>query len=171
MKLGIEKTAMIRVRAGISYALTDAMDEGHCGQPTDELVPLAEKLLEVPQQLIRTALELELREGSVIADRVGETPCVFLAGLHRAERTIADRLMRLASAPLPWRPIEQTAYARTIHLTQPAKENIIPTTRRGAPQGGRHQIGTPAGFGSEQVAGFTLECMAGFVGIRFPVEP
>jgi hypothetical protein len=25
---------------------------------------------------------------------------------------------------------------------------------------------TPAGFGSEQVAGFTLECMAGFVGIR-----
>jgi hypothetical protein len=27
----------------------------------------------------------------VIADRVGETPCVFLAGLHRAERTIADR--------------------------------------------------------------------------------
>jgi hypothetical protein len=35
-----------------------------------------------------------------------------------------------------------------------------------APHGGRHQIGTPAGFGSEQVAGFTLECMAGFVGIR-----
>jgi hypothetical protein len=31
---------------------------------------------------------------------------------------------------------------------------------------GRHQIGTPAGFGSEQVAGFRLECMAGFVGIR-----
>jgi len=29
MKLGIEKTAMIRVRSGISYALTEAMDEGH----------------------------------------------------------------------------------------------------------------------------------------------
>ena len=28
MKLGIEKTAMIRVRAGIPYALTEAMDEG-----------------------------------------------------------------------------------------------------------------------------------------------
>ena len=34
MKLGIEKTAMVRVRAGISYALTEAMDEGHCGLPT-----------------------------------------------------------------------------------------------------------------------------------------
>jgi exodeoxyribonuclease V alpha subunit len=102
MKLGIEKTAMVRVRAGISYALTEAMDEGHCGLPTDELVPLAERLLEVPQQLIRTALELELQEGTVIADQVGETPCIFLAGLHRAERTIAHRLIRLANGTLPW---------------------------------------------------------------------
>ena len=102
MKLGVEKTAVIRVRAGISYALTGAMDEGHCGLPTEELVPLAEKLLEVPQQLIRTALELELTEGTVIADRVGETPCVFLAGLYRAERTIAGRLKRLANGILPW---------------------------------------------------------------------
>jgi exodeoxyribonuclease V alpha subunit len=30
-RLGIEKTALIRVRAGIGYALTEAMDEGHCG--------------------------------------------------------------------------------------------------------------------------------------------
>jgi hypothetical protein len=67
MKLGIEKTAMVRVRAGISYALTEAMDEGHCGLPTEELIPLAEKLLEVPQELIRTALELELQEGTVVA--------------------------------------------------------------------------------------------------------
>jgi exodeoxyribonuclease V alpha subunit len=34
MKLGIEKTAMIRLRAGVSYALTEA----HCGLPTDQLI-------------------------------------------------------------------------------------------------------------------------------------
>jgi exodeoxyribonuclease V alpha subunit len=45
MKLGIEKTAMIRLRAGISYALTEAMDEGHCGLPTDQLIPLAAVLM------------------------------------------------------------------------------------------------------------------------------
>ncbi|MGA8323345.1 MAG: ATP-dependent RecD-like DNA helicase [Xanthobacteraceae bacterium] len=106
MKLGIEKTAMVRVRAGISYALTEAMDGGHCGLPTDELVPLGEKLVEVAQELIRTALDLELQEGTVIADRVGEMPCVFLAGLHRAERTIANRLMRLMDGALPWPWIE-----------------------------------------------------------------
>jgi len=32
--------------------------------------PLAEKLLEVPQELVRAAIDLELREGNVIADRV-----------------------------------------------------------------------------------------------------
>jgi exodeoxyribonuclease V alpha subunit len=48
--------------------------------------------------LIQTALELELTDGTVIADRVGEMPCVFLAGLYRAERTIAERLTRLTLA-------------------------------------------------------------------------
>ena len=71
MKLGIEKTAMIRLRAGISYALTEAMDEGHCGLPTDQLIPLAEELLEAPRELILTALELERSDGAVIADNVG----------------------------------------------------------------------------------------------------
>jgi exodeoxyribonuclease V alpha subunit len=92
MKLGIDKTAMTRVRAGISYALTEAMDEGHCGLPVAELAPLAEKLLDVPQELIHT----------VIADRLADTDCVFLAGLHRAERAIADRLLILNEGNLPW---------------------------------------------------------------------
>src|SRR5262249_6336490 len=43
-----------------------------------------------------------LQEGTVIADQVGEAPCVFLAGLYRAERTISDRLKRLANGTLPW---------------------------------------------------------------------
>src|SRR6201996_7000866 len=106
MKLGIEKTAMVRVRAGISYALTEAMDGGHCGLPTDELVPLAEKLLEVPQELIRTALDLELAEGTVIADQIGKIDCVFLASLYRAERAIAERLLTLAKGELPWAAID-----------------------------------------------------------------
>jgi exodeoxyribonuclease V alpha subunit len=102
MKLGIEKTAMIRVRAGISFALTEAMDEGHCGLPTNELMPLAEKLLDVPMQLVRAALDLETSEGTVVADSVGEMHCVFLAGLHRAERIIAERLVWLTNGKLPW---------------------------------------------------------------------
>ena len=106
MKLGVEKTAMIRVRAGISYALTEAMDDGHCGLPTADLLPLAEKLLEVGADLIRTALNLELADGTVIADSLGETDCIFLASLYRAEQAIAEKLLALARAKLPWGSIE-----------------------------------------------------------------
>jgi exodeoxyribonuclease V alpha subunit len=102
MRLGIEKTAMIRIRAGISYALTQAMDEGHCGLPTDELVPLAAELLGAPSELVEAALGLEVGEGTVIADTVDGIPCVFLGGLYRAERVIAERLTRLIEGPLPW---------------------------------------------------------------------
>src|SRR5713101_1741511 len=105
MKLGIEKTAMIRVRAGISYALTEAMDDGHCGLPTAELVPLAVELL-ISKELVQTALDLELSEGTVIAASVGETPCVFLGGLFRAEQVIAERLMTLACGKLPWQIVD-----------------------------------------------------------------
>jgi exodeoxyribonuclease V alpha subunit len=106
MKLGIDKTAVIRVRAGISYALSEAMGEGHCGLPAGELASLAEKLLEVLRDLIGSALGLELADGTVVADRVGETDCVFLASLYRAERAIAERLLKLAAGKLPWPPIE-----------------------------------------------------------------
>jgi exodeoxyribonuclease V alpha subunit len=91
MKLGIEK-----------ISLTKAMDEGHCGLPMVDLIPLAEKLLEVPINLVRTALDLETSEGTVVADSVGETSCIFVAGLHRAEGVIAERLVKLANGKLPW---------------------------------------------------------------------
>ena len=105
-KLGIEKTAMIRARAGIGYALSEAMDEGHCGLPLTQLVPMAVALLDVPAAIIETALGLELQDGEVIADDVDAEPCVFLAGLHRAERAIAARIGTLRSGALPWPAID-----------------------------------------------------------------
>ena len=105
-KLGIEKTAMVRLCAGISYALTEAMGQGHCGLPVAELKDLAEKLLEVDRALITTALELELVGGTVIADTVGERECIFLGGLYHAEKKIAERLKTLLTGALPWPAID-----------------------------------------------------------------
>src|SRR5271165_2371549 len=53
------------------------------------------------------------------------------------------------------RPLDPSGQAKH-HSIDPRKQT----------PGGRHQIGTPAGFKSESVAGFKSECMAGFVGIR-----
>ena len=62
-KLGMEKTAPQRIRAGISFALQTATDEGHCALPVEALTRLAEQLLEVDQDLIRTAIVEELVQG------------------------------------------------------------------------------------------------------------
>ncbi len=63
-------------------------------------------LLEVPATLVQTAVEQELEEGTIIADRVGEVPCLFLAHLYRAEQAIADHLRRLMQGVPPWPPID-----------------------------------------------------------------
>lgn len=105
-KMGIEKTAMIRVRAGISFALTEAMGNGNCGLPRAELIGLAGKLLEVPPALIESALQEELAEEAVTADTVGEAECIFLTGLYFAECGIAEQLKRVQRGPLPWPDID-----------------------------------------------------------------
>src|SRR4051794_30306694 len=106
-RLGIEKTAPQRLRAGVSFALQTATDEGHCGLPIEMLVTLAEKLLEVDAGLIRTAVAEELLRGEdVLADTVDGEPCVFLKGLHGAERAIAERLITRAAGTAPWPEID-----------------------------------------------------------------
>ena len=101
MKLGLEKDAPQRLRAGVSFALQTAMDEGHCGLPTERLAVLAQKLLEVDADLDPRAIARELRGEDVIADTVEVETCIFLKGLHASERVIAERLI---DAPQDRRP-------------------------------------------------------------------
>ena len=42
----------------------------------------------------------------MVADTLGGEPCVFLAGLYRAEQVIAERLRTLAEGQPPWPAIE-----------------------------------------------------------------
>jgi exodeoxyribonuclease V alpha subunit len=107
--VGIEKTSLIRARAGISYALTKAMDDGHCGLPEEKLVASARELLDIPQELVSQALALELNEENVIKEVIDQTSCVFLRGLFHAERIIAKKLHGLMDSPLPWPAIDTHA--------------------------------------------------------------
>ena len=104
--LGIEKTAMIRARAGISYTLTEAVSEGHCGLPEDGLLPMAEQLLEIPPDILREALRHELQDQTVVADTIGERRCVFLGHLWTAEKVVAERLRALALGQPSWPGID-----------------------------------------------------------------
>ena len=101
-RLGIEKTSMIRARAGLSYALMEAVGEGHCALPQDDLLALAEKLLEIPGPQLADALALEAQDQTVIVDTIGDRRCVFLPHLWKAERTIASRITTLTRGKPPW---------------------------------------------------------------------
>ncbi|MBI1209262.1 MAG: ATP-dependent RecD-like DNA helicase [Azospirillum sp.] len=105
-RLGIAKTSMIRARAGISYALLEAVSDGHCGLPEVKLLTLSEKLLEIPGAVLAEAISMELNEGTVTADLVAGRRCIFLTYLWYAEREIAERLLNLAKGVPSWPAID-----------------------------------------------------------------
>lgn len=102
-RLGIPEDAMVRVRAGVSHVLAEALDEGHCGLAREVLVPRAAELLKRPEEQVEEALELELADRHVVAEEAGGKACVFLPALHAAERAIAERIVSLAAGVPPWR--------------------------------------------------------------------
>ena len=85
--LGIKKTSMVRARAGISYTLMEAVGDGHCALPEDDLLNLAEQLLDIPKALLADALALELQDGKVVAENIENTGCIFLPAVagHRSD--------------------------------------------------------------------------------------
>lgn len=101
-RLGVPEDAMVRVRAGVSHVLAEALDEGHCGLPRETLVPRTAELLARPGEQVVEALALELADGRLVADDPGGVPCVFLPALHAAERVLAARIAALASGEPPW---------------------------------------------------------------------
>lgn len=105
-QIGIEKTSLLRARAGIAYALTKAMDDGHCGLPQHLLLSSAQDLLGIPSEIVVEALRLELDCENVIQETIDQTNCIFLSGLFFAERAIAKKLIGFTQTSLPWPPID-----------------------------------------------------------------
>ena len=96
-KHAIEKTALTRVRAGISYVLAEAMDEGHCGLPAEDQTKLSEALLSGLASLTETVPALELKAEEVVADA--------LEGSSAAEGPLAHGINVAAATgqrPAPW---------------------------------------------------------------------
>ena len=101
-RLGIPKESMLRARAGISYALMEAVADGHCALPEENLLTLAEELLEIGRGILAEALALEAAEGGVVIDHIGDTTCVFLPHLRKAEDVVASIIRRQRVGTPPW---------------------------------------------------------------------
>ncbi len=105
-RLGIPKDSMLRARAGISHALVEAVANGDCGLPQDDLLALAGKLLEIDGAILAEALQLEIASGGVVEEAIADRPCVFLPHLDRAEAAIATSIRNLSVGAPPWPAIE-----------------------------------------------------------------
>jgi exodeoxyribonuclease V alpha subunit len=129
-EVGITKTSLLRARAGITYALTKAMDDGHCGLPEELLLSSCRELLDIPLELVKEALIAELALKTVIQETIDQTLCVFLGGLFNAERAIAKKLIALSKGPIPWPAIDTLAALRWVEeksqvcLSQTQKQAI-----------------------------------------------
>jgi exodeoxyribonuclease V alpha subunit len=73
--------------------------QGHCGLPYTELVPLAVKLLDIPEIRHRNGDRSGNRRAKCLfPDTVDCQPCVFMASLYFAEQSIAAQIRRLKTS-------------------------------------------------------------------------
>src|SRR5439155_14627 len=100
--VGIPHDSPQRVQAGIQYTLSEAADNGHCYLPEPNLIAGAAEILTVPADLVRTCLDELAAADGVVREPVpnpttegGSMPAVDLAPFHRAETSLAGRLLRL----------------------------------------------------------------------------
>ncbi len=124
LSVGIDKNSMLRACAAISYTLeTDAEEGGHCWTLENDLLLHANELTEIPTEILGQALEEEIKEKRVIAEKgvsepkpeggdwaeihsVTEPRRIYLRSLYWAERQTAHHVRRIISTPPAFRPIE-----------------------------------------------------------------
>lgn len=109
--VGIPHDSPERVKAGLSYALSQAADQGHCHLPEERLISDAVKLLQVDTGLVIDCLgELAADPEGLVREPVpapepsagegsgGSVTAVYLVPFHRAEVSLAGQVRRLLTA-------------------------------------------------------------------------
>ncbi|NJQ04611.1 SF1B family DNA helicase RecD2 [Streptomyces lonarensis] len=104
--VGIPHDSPERVKAGLSHALSQSTDQGHCFLPEERLIADAVKLLQVDTGLVIECLGELAAEGEAVVrekvphpeDPADELTVVYLTPFHRAEVSLAAQLTRLLRA-------------------------------------------------------------------------
>lgn len=105
-QLGIAKDSILRAQAGVRYVLHELCKHGHCAAAYDELVQNTVSLLEIPEAIIKEAIELETKAKQLVCETIQQTTCLFPVALHQAETAVAAHLTRLGKHNPPWGEID-----------------------------------------------------------------
>ena len=107
-RMGVTVDDMNRLRAGLHYALNQLAREGNTFAPRDQLLDTACELLGVEDRsALSIALKGQLAGGHLVADELRDTAesppvdAIYLRRFHRAETSVAERLMALSQGKSP----------------------------------------------------------------------
>ena len=97
-KLGFDKECYVRRRGGITYALNELSNDGHCYATSEQLTTTVVELLEINQEHISVAIEDMLKEEIIIRD---EPDNIYIPPLYYSEVGVASRLYAIQTANSP----------------------------------------------------------------------
>ena len=101
-KLGIGKQSDLRARAGIEYTLQELTEEGHCAFRREGLATKAQKMLEIPAEIIESAINHGLEQGRLVEGPDGQGELlIYLAAFDLAERKLSENLAGFFKGPHP----------------------------------------------------------------------
>ena len=96
LQMGFQKNDERRLKSGVKYVLTDAVQSyGHTYLTRDKLISDASRLMQAEEALVERALIQLILKGELISERVSDDDGVYLKNLYDAEADTAFRLLRL----------------------------------------------------------------------------
>ncbi|MBU3664646.1 MAG: ATP-dependent RecD-like DNA helicase [Chthoniobacterales bacterium] len=105
-KLGFGHDSILRARGGLQHVLSEATGEGHTALPERLLLSAAAELLGVDESVVAGALEREIADEQLVAEKIAGESMVFLPALHAAEVVVAGAMRRLGAAPANYPQID-----------------------------------------------------------------
>jgi len=101
-RLGISRQSVVRAEAGVRHVLQEGSNDGHCALILNKLVDSAVALLEIPEEIIRNAIETECKAGRLVSESVEDDVLIFLAAFYRSEVNVVQNLKRLSLYKTAW---------------------------------------------------------------------
>ncbi len=102
MNLGVPPQSEARACAAVTYLLQTQSEEGHCYTLRHELTAAAEALLGIDREIVDRAVTWQVETGALAQER----DRLYLTGLYRAEKGVAEALSRLMRVEPSFPPIQ-----------------------------------------------------------------
>lgn len=93
-KAGLDMRCEPRIKAGIRFTLNQKTNQqGHCGLTREYLVEASDEVLQIGREYITPLIDAVIADRDAIFDE--DVGLIYPAGLHKAERSLSDRLLTI----------------------------------------------------------------------------